>query len=84
MPAPAIGTSDDGTRDNNISAVTGLPAIVVPAAFDSSGSPIAVEFLGRPFAEAPLLAVAAAYQRTNPVRVTPPATPSRAADTVRY
>ena len=84
LPAPPIGTSDDGTRDNNISAVTGLPAIVVPAAFDSLGLPIAVEFLGRPFAEARLLTVAAAFQRTNPVRVTPPSTPSRASDTVRY
>lgn len=84
LPAPPIGTSDNGTRDNNISAVTGLPAIVLPAAFDSSGLPIAVEFLGRPFAEARLLAVAAAYQRLNPVRVIPTATPSRAADTVRY
>lgn len=84
LPAPPIGMSDDGTRDNNLSAVTGLPAIVVPAAFDGSGLPIAVEFLGRPFSEARLLAVAAAYQRTNPVRVTPPSTPLRAVDTIRY
>jgi amidase len=84
LPAPPIGTSDDGLRDNNISAVTGLPAVVVPAAFDSSGLPIAVEFLGRPFSEPRLLAVAAAYQRINPVRVTPPATPPRAADSIRY
>ncbi len=49
LPAPPIGTSDDGDRDNNISAVTGLPAIVVPAALDRMGLPIAVEFLGAPF-----------------------------------
>ena len=84
LPSPPIGTSDNGIRDNNISAVTGLPAIVLPAAFDSTGLPIAVEFLGAPFSEARLLSVAATYQRTNPVRITPPATPSRPADTVRY
>jgi amidase len=84
LAAPPIGTSDDGLRDNNISAVTGLPAVVVPAAFHSTGLPVALEFLGAPFSEARLLAVAAAYQRINPVRVTPPSTPSRAADTIRY
>lgn len=84
LPAPPIGTSDDGDRDNNLSAITGLPAIVVPAAFDSTGLPIAVEFLGAPFTEARLLAVAAAYQKVNPVRVVPPSTPARAADVVRY
>ena len=84
LPSPPLGTSDDGPRDNNISAVTGLPAIAVPAAFDKSGLPIAVEFLGRPFSEARLLAVAGAYQRANPVRVTPPSTPSRSADIIRY
>ena len=84
LGSPPIGTSDNGVRDNNISAVTGLPAIVAPAAFDTTGLPIAIEFLGRPFSETRLLAVAAAYQRINPIRVTPPATPLRPTDTIRY
>src|SRR5581483_7708915 len=40
------------------SAATGLPAITVPAGFADDGMPVGVELLGRPFAEADLLAVA--------------------------
>lgn len=54
LGAPPIGTSDRGPRDNPVSAVTGLPAIVVPAGVNAEGLPIAIEFLGRSFSE-PLL-----------------------------
>ncbi|MGQ0652471.1 MAG: amidase [Betaproteobacteria bacterium] len=41
----------------------GVPAIVAPVGFDSNGLPIAMQLVGRPFAEAALLAAVHAYQR---------------------
>jgi aspartyl-tRNA(Asn)/glutamyl-tRNA(Gln) amidotransferase subunit A len=41
----------------------GVPALVVPCGFDSRGLPISVQLVGRPFAEATLLAAGHAYQR---------------------
>jgi Asp-tRNA(Asn)/Glu-tRNA(Gln) amidotransferase A subunit family amidase len=73
-----------GSWGVNVSAESGLPAIVVPAGFtrvvydrvpdssDPHGSrlvgptpaelPVALEFLGRPFAEATLFEIASAYE----------------------
>jgi aspartyl-tRNA(Asn)/glutamyl-tRNA(Gln) amidotransferase subunit A len=41
----------------------GLPALSVPVGFTGSGLPAGLQLVGRPFAEATLLGVAAAYQR---------------------
>jgi aspartyl-tRNA(Asn)/glutamyl-tRNA(Gln) amidotransferase subunit A len=41
----------------------GVPALVIPCGFDSRGLPIAVQLVGRPFAEATLLAAGHAFQR---------------------
>jgi amidase len=75
LSAPAVGAGDDGARDNNISATTGLPAVVVPAGLGPDGLPMALEILGRPFSEAVLLRVAQAVERSGPPRPLPPATP---------
>ena len=75
LTAPAIGSSDDGVRDNSISSATGLPAIVLPAGFHPDGLPIALELLGRPFSEAKLIQLAGAYERRSPPRPIPPTTP---------
>jgi Asp-tRNA(Asn)/Glu-tRNA(Gln) amidotransferase A subunit family amidase len=40
----------------------GYPAISMPHGFKESGSPTAITFYARPFAEADLLAVAKAWQ----------------------
>jgi len=58
LPAPLLGGSDDGPRDNSISAATGLPAIVLPAGTNEEGLPLALELLGRPFSEANLIHIA--------------------------
>ncbi len=72
LTAPAIGSSDDGVRDNSISSATGLPAIVLPAGMHADGLPIALELLGRPFSEARLIQLAQAYERRNRPRPVPP------------
>jgi len=71
LGAPPIGTPDSGPRDNAISSVTGLPAVVVPAGLDRGGLPLAIEFLGRPFSEQTLIRLAAIYERARGPRVQP-------------
>jgi amidase len=84
LGAPPIGTSDRGPRDNPVSAITGLPAIVVPAGVDAQGLPIAIEFLGRPFSEPTLLRIAFAYEQATHHRVAPKTTPHLPGETFAY
>jgi aspartyl-tRNA(Asn)/glutamyl-tRNA(Gln) amidotransferase subunit A len=42
---------------------TGLPAVAVPCGFSTSGLPLSMQIVGRPFAEATVLKVADAFQR---------------------
>ena len=58
-----------------LSAVTGLPALSVPAGFTSDGLPIGAELLGRPFADAALLALAYDYEQSAHPRRAPSTTP---------
>jgi aspartyl-tRNA(Asn)/glutamyl-tRNA(Gln) amidotransferase subunit A len=43
--------------------LAGLPAVAVPCGFSSTGLPLSMQIIGRPFAEATALKVADAYQR---------------------
>jgi Asp-tRNA(Asn)/Glu-tRNA(Gln) amidotransferase A subunit family amidase len=58
-----------------LSAVTGLPALSVPAGFTPDGMPIGVELLGRPLADASLLALAYDYEQSVHPRRAPSTTP---------
>ena len=84
LPAPPVGSADDGPRDNPISAVTGLPAIVVPAGVNEDGLPFALELLGRPFAEPKLIQLAYAYEQASRRRVAPKTTPHLDGDVFKY
>ena len=42
--------------------LTGHPAVIVPNGFRDDGTPVSLTFLGRLFGEAPMLALARAYQ----------------------
>lgn len=52
--------------------LTGLPAISVPCGF-SEGMPVGLQIVGRPFDEAGVLRVAAAYERATPWHTQRPA-----------
>ncbi|HET9984650.1 MAG TPA: amidase family protein [Longimicrobiales bacterium] len=58
-----------------LSAHTGLPALAAPAGFTADGLPVAVELLGRPLADARLVALAYAYEQAMRPRRPPPTTP---------
>jgi aspartyl-tRNA(Asn)/glutamyl-tRNA(Gln) amidotransferase subunit A len=73
--ATAVGATtvviEDGVEEDMLSAVmqytgvpslTGLPALIVPAGFDEHGLPIGIQIIGRPFDEATLFRVGAAFQ----------------------
>lgn len=84
LGAPAIGDGDRGPRDNPLSAVTGLPAIVVPAGVTPEGFPISLEMLGRPFSEPTLIRIAHAYEQATHKRVAPSTTPHLPGETFSY
>ncbi|MES2176296.1 MAG: amidase family protein [Gemmatimonadota bacterium] len=58
-----------------LSAVTGLPALSMPAGFTPDGLPIGLEMLGRPLADARLLALAYDYEQSVHPRRAPSTTP---------
>jgi amidase len=84
LAAPPIGVTDRGLRDNPISAITGLPAIVVPAGVNQEGLPIAIEFLGRPFSEPTLFRIAHAYEQVSRRRAAPKSTPHLEGEVFTY
>jgi amidase len=84
LGAPPLGETDRGIRDNPISAITGLPAIVVPAGVDGEGLPIAIEFLGRPFSEPTLFRIAHGYEQASRKRIAPKSTPHLEGDVFKY
>jgi aspartyl-tRNA(Asn)/glutamyl-tRNA(Gln) amidotransferase subunit A len=53
------------TRCTKVVNYLGLPAISVPCGFDARGLPLAFQLIGRPFAEADLLAAAHAYEQAT-------------------
>jgi Asp-tRNA(Asn)/Glu-tRNA(Gln) amidotransferase A subunit family amidase len=84
LPAPALGSSDNGPRDNAISSASGLPAIVLPAGLNEEGLPLALEFLGRPFCEPIMIHIAHAYERVSHARVAPKMTPHLSGEVFEY
>ena len=75
--APIVGGAQPGSNAA-LSANSGLPAITVPAGFTPGGFPVGIELIGRPFAEATLLALAYDYERATHHRRPPAMTPAMA------
>ncbi len=70
-----IGQAQAGSNCT-LSAITGLPALSMPAGFTPDSLPIGMELLGRPLSDARLLAFAYDYEQAahprRPPRTTPP------------
>ena len=72
---------DQVDRNGVLGAITGFPAITVPAGFSEKtasaplGVPIGVEFLGRPFTESILIRLASAFEQSTRHRRAPASTP---------
>jgi Asp-tRNA(Asn)/Glu-tRNA(Gln) amidotransferase A subunit family amidase len=58
-----------------LSAHTGLPALTAPAGYTRDGLPVGIEFLGRAFADARLVALAYSFEQSGPRRRAPVTTP---------
>ncbi len=72
-------------KDNPLSSVTGLPAVLVPAGYtEKENGPIAIEFLGRPFSEPTLFKLAYAYEQVSKNRKVPPTTPALPGERFEY
>jgi amidase len=66
-----VCTSDDPYRASYVASVTGFPEITVPAGRVSGNMPVGLSFLGTPYSEASLLALAVAFQAANPAGAAP-------------
>ena len=73
--ARPIGQPQQGSNCA-LSAVSGLPAITVPAGAAADGMPVGLELLGRPWSESRLIELAHAYEQGAPHRRPPDFTPS--------
>ena len=49
-------------QHTGVPSLTGLPALAVPCGFDPDGLPVGMQLIGKPFDEATLFRVGAAYQ----------------------
>jgi len=58
-----------------VPSLTGLPSLAVPCGFDGDGLPIGMQLIGRPFDEATLFRVGAAFQSATDFHVRAPALP---------
>ena len=73
---PAIIGEPQGGTTCQLSAVTGLPALSMPAGFTPDSLPLGVELLGRPLADTRLVSFAYDYEQSTHPRRPPSTTPA--------
>jgi aspartyl-tRNA(Asn)/glutamyl-tRNA(Gln) amidotransferase subunit A len=84
MPVAELAADLTGSGDtamsgfihhNFLANVIGVPALSVPVGFDTDELPVGMQLYGRPFAEADLFRIGAAYQRVTSWHETHPVLP---------
>jgi amidase len=76
-----IGEPTQAERNGILAALTGFPAITVPAGFSMPtesapiGVPVGIEFLGQPFSEPQLLRIAYSFEQATHARKPPQSAP---------
>ena len=76
-----IGEMNQAERNGILAALSGFPAITVPAGFSTPtenapiGVPVGIEFLGPPFSEPRLLQIAYGFEQATHARKPPQSTP---------
>ena len=73
--ARPVGLAQPGSNCA-LSAISGLPAITVPAGYAADGMPVGLEMIGREFAESDLIRLAYAFEQATGHRRPPHSTPS--------
>jgi amidase len=85
LPLGPRGDAERQYQPNQLSPVTGLPAIIVPMGFTADGNPVGLEILGRPWSEPTLIKLAAGYEaKAGAVRKLPPSTPALPGEKITY
>jgi len=82
-----IGPRDDPERQytpNQLSPVTGLPALIVPMGFTPAGLPVGLEILGRPWSEPTLIKLASGFEAVTNNRKVPATTPALPGERIEY
>lgn len=69
---------------NQLSPITGLPAIIVPGGLTNDGVPIGFEILGRPWSEPLLIKLASGYEAKIGAWEPPSTTPPLPDETITY
>jgi Asp-tRNA(Asn)/Glu-tRNA(Gln) amidotransferase A subunit family amidase len=73
-----------GQSDNYLSSMTGLPGLLVPMGQTPEGIPLALEFLGRPYAEPTLIKLASGFEAQTHHRKSPRHTPALPGEHFEY
>ena len=73
--ARPVGLAQPGSNCA-LAAISGLPAITVPAGYAADGMPVGLEMIGREFAESDLIRLAYAFEQATGHRRPPDSTPS--------
>ncbi|WP_274652652.1 amidase family protein [Paenibacillus humicola] len=75
-PSTTGPTGTSSGNANRLSPFSGFPAISLPAGFVSSGTPIGIELLGRPYDEGELIKLGYSYEQATHNRVAPSSVPA--------
>ncbi|MCD8533689.1 MAG: hypothetical protein LR011_02425, partial [Verrucomicrobia bacterium] len=71
-------------KPNQLSPVTGLPAMIVPMGFTPDGLPVGLEILGRPWSEPTLIKIASGFEAVTHNTRLPESTPSLPGESIPH